>query len=237
VPHVPETTTPPHPSGRRRLLLRLAFVVTFLGVVLSPSKAPGTVQEQRQRLPPPAKCEEDDVAGYWKSHQYSPVYRDWVEFTLEIHRVPGSQTKLVGTILNHSWQGGPEKEQAGKCDGDSRWRMRIKMEGEGTYDKGELNFRALNWKLDQLICGEIPASMVYYLDNFTGKIDFDLQEFQSLNNDQGRSINEPTVFRRVGCLGDDIAPPSVDLEPPALFPEGMRGGGCTSPLRNLGCGC
>jgi hypothetical protein len=216
-------------------LLRLVGAAVFLGVAFSPSPAPGTVQEQRQRLPPPAKCEEDDVAGYWKSHQYSPTYHDWVEFTLEVRRVPGSETKLVGTIVNHTWQGGPDKEQPGKCGSDSRWRMRIKMEGEGTYEGGKLTFRALNWKLDELICGDIPSSMVYYLDNFTGQIDFALQEFQSVNNDQGRSINEPTVFRRVGCLGDDMPPPSVDIEPPALLPERMRSSGCSGRARQAGC--
>lgn len=212
----------------RRTVWRALVLGLFAAVVLSPAEAPGTVQEQRERLPPPAKCKEDDVAGFWKSHQYNPRYRDWVEFTLEIHRVEGSQTKLEGTIVNHTWKGDKKHEQPGQCDTEVPWRARISMDAVGTVDNGLITFRGTRWELDEVICGRLPLGWGYNLDKFTGQIDFDAQEFQSVNNDGGRSVNEPTLFRRVGCLEEGPpAPPAVDVKPPALFPKEKKGG----------CGC
>lgn len=207
-----------------------------LGVALYPAAAPGTVQEQRERLPPAADCDEDDVAGYWKSHQYNPRFHDWVEFTLEIHRVEGSETELEGKIVNHTWRGGPDLEQAGACGPESPWRACIKMSGVGTFQNGRILFRGTKWTLDEVICGNLPLGWGYNLDNFTGQIDHERQEFQSVNNDGGRSVNEPTVFRRVGCL-DEAAPPSIGVRPPPLFNERDKPAvGCGALPRRMGCG-
>jgi hypothetical protein len=45
-----------------------------------------------------------------------------------------------------------------------------------------------------------------------------LQEFQSVNNDGGRYIDVPTVFRRVECFEEGPAP-SIEITPPAFVPE------------------
>ena len=221
-------TGPLRPTRRSRRLLRVAALALGLIGVLLPREAPGTVAEQRARLPPPANCEHE-VEGYWKSHSYSPLFQDWVEFTLEVHTVPGKPGELTGKILNHTWKGGPDREQPGACDGAQIWRARINMVAKGTYHDREIAFWGTEWKLDQVVCGKLPFSWGYNLDHFTGTIDPAIQEFQSVNNDGGRSINEPTVFRRIGCF-DSAPPPGVDVKPPPVFSKRRTGGcGCGSP--------
>jgi hypothetical protein len=203
------------PTSRRspRRLLRVAAVALVATATILPREAPGTVAEQRARLPPPATCEHE-VEGYWKSHAYSPMFQDWVEFTLEVHTVPGKPGELVGKITNHTWKGGPGREQPGPCGAEQAWRARIAMQAKGSYQDREIAF----W-------GKLPWSWGYNLDRFTGTIDPAIQEFQSVNNDGGRSVNEPTVFRRIGCF-DSAPPPSVEVKPPPVLPA-RRKGGCS----------
>ena len=61
------------------------------------------------------------------------------------------------------------------------------------------------------ICGS-SIGFGYNLDNFTGTIDPEIQEFQSVNNDGGISVNEPNVFRRIRCFEGPA--PTDDVEPP-----------------------
>jgi hypothetical protein len=63
----------------------------------------------------------------------------------------------------------------------------------------------------------------YNLDHFTGRIDTELQEFQSVNNDGGRAVNEPKVFRRVRCLEPPMAP-HVAIAPPPFYPTSWQRG-------------
>ncbi|MEM9190680.1 MAG: hypothetical protein AAGF12_15955 [Myxococcota bacterium] len=188
-----------------------------------PRVAPATIAEQRARLPPPAECD-DPVAGVWRSHQYDTTYRDWTIFTLTIQRVEGSDTQLSGLIHNHSWDAGPEQEEPGPCrPGLSEWE--VSMDGHGTFDEdGQIFFGGQGaWRLDRIICNFGPGG--YNLDNFSGRIDFDLQEFQSVNNDGGRAVNHPTVFRRVSCFQSPPAPHAIE-EPPPFYPDMSRGCGC-----------
>lgn len=216
---------------RRRSLrgtaLRLGCASLVAGMLLWSSAAPGTVAEQRARLPPPATCEQDDIEGVWKSHQYDPRHGDWTEFTLEIRRVADKPGELLGKIFNHSWDGPPTEEQPGPCKGAQRYR--VSMEAVGTFDEanGRILFRATRWKLDEVVCGALSGGWGYNLDRFTGTVEPERQEFQSVNNDGGRAVNDPTVFRRVRCLDDPAEPPpSIDIEPPAIFPK-RRAGGCS----------
>jgi hypothetical protein len=211
-------TVPPTTRGPSRRLLRLAALGLVATAMLLPRQAPGTVAEQRARLPPPATCEHD-VEGYWKSHAYNPMFRDWVEFTLEVRTVPAKPGELTGRIVNHTWEGGPEREQPGPCGPQQSWRARIGMQAKGTYTGRDITFWGTEWKLDEVV------GWGYNLDRFTGTIDPAIQEFQSVNNDGGRSVNEPTVFRRIGCF-DSAPPPSVEVKPPAVFPA-RRKGGCS----------
>jgi hypothetical protein len=206
---------------------RWAALAVVVGVWLVPLSAPATIEEQRARLPPPADCEDDPVAGLWKSHQYDEQYRDWTVFMLDIRRVPGSDTQLVGTITNHSWDAGPEQQEPGPCAAfGNQWI--VSMDARGTIGPdGRIHFGGIGaWRLDRIVCNGGPGG--YNLDNFSGVIDPTLQEFQSVNNDGGRAVNDPTVFRRIRCHDQDASPPSphVNPVPPAFYPS-LKPSGCS----------
>jgi hypothetical protein len=197
------------------LLAASAAVVVFPCV----RAAEATIAEQRARLPPPARCE-DPVEGVWKSHVYRPMWGEWETFYLEIHRVRGSRTELVGNIRNHSWQGGTSDAEPGPCLGRDQWV--VTMDGRGTINGDTILFGGVGqWRLDQVMCGRGPWG--YNLDNFSGTIDPEILEFQSVNNDGGRAVNEPSVFRRIRCFEPE-SQPHIRVEPPPFFPERASGG-------------
>ena len=208
-------------TRRRRRRATLALLAVSLWLV--PIVASATIEEQRARLPPPAECDDDPVAGVWKSHQYDPRYGDWTVFMLRIRRVEGDERRLVGTITNHSWAGTRAQEEPTPC-GSFGWQWVVSMDARGSVSEdGRIAFGGVGqWRLDQVICERGPHA--YNLDNFTGVIDRELNEFQSVNNDGGRAVNDPTVFRRVSCFESPPAP-HVRPEPPAFYPD-MDTGGC-----------
>jgi hypothetical protein len=186
------------------------FLVFALAV---PREAPGTVAEQRARLPPPAECK-DPVIGLWKSHHYSIYLEQWTEFSLAIRRVPGTTEDLQGVIYNHSWVGGEEEVQPGPCVG--KFRYKVSMDARGFARERYIEFWGVDpWRLDQVLCGQ--RDMGYNLDHFSGEIDPELQEFQSVNNDGGSAVNEPTVFRRIKCFDESSTGPG-EVEPPPFQP-------------------
>jgi hypothetical protein len=191
--------------------------VGVLASMLVSRSAPATVAEQRARLPPPATCD-DPVVGKWRAHKFTdPI---WEIFTLDIRRVPGKPDKLEGVITNHYWHGDETREQPGPCDAVQFHRVIIKMPAEGKAKGNEVSFRGTSWKREHLFCG---SPFGYNLDHFTGTIDPKRQEFQSVNNDGGRYVNHPTVFRRIKCgeeaLQDEPEERSIDIERPPLFPD------------------
>ena len=208
------------PGARRRWRRALA-VAAFAIVGLVPLIAGATIEEQRRRLPPPAECD-DPVAGVWKSHQYDPRYGDWTIFTLNVQRVEGSEGELTGTIVNHSWDARPDQEEPTTCEaGGAQWLVSMDARGRIEPD-GRIHFGGIGqWRLDRVICRTGPYA--YNLDNFSGIVDRELNEFQSVNNDGGRSVNDPTLFRRISCFESPPAP-HVQPVPPPFYPD--VGGGC-----------
>ena len=209
-------------AGRARRVRRAIALVSFAAVWLVPALAPATIEEQRRRLPPPAECD-DLVAGVWRSHQYDPRYGDWTIFTLHVRRVAAGSDELVGTILNHSWDSGPEQEEPPQCSGGgTQWMVSMDARGR-IHPDGRIELGGVGaWRLDQVLCVRGPYA--YNLDNFSGVIDPALNEFQSVNNDGGRSVNDPTLFRRVSCFEPPPAP-HVRPIPPPFYPD-MDTGGC-----------
>jgi hypothetical protein len=206
----------------RRTPLALAAGALALVVLFDAAEAPATVQEQRARLPPPAECA-DPVVGIWRAHQHEAHRSLWYIFTLHIERQAPDSDELVGTIHNHYWYGGKALEQPPGCE-RTRYRNIVKMAAKGRVKERQIEFGGTSWHVEKNICGR-PTSR-YYLDVFTGQIDPERQEFQSVNNDGGPSVDVPTVFRRIRCL-DETEPdePVVDVKPPPLMPV-ERGGGC-----------
>ena len=206
-------------SDRLRLAPVLGLFIVFSLTIPRTSVGGGTVAEQRARLPPPAKCT-DPVAGVWKSHTYHPDRSTWSEFSLSIRRSPDAPNRLVGDIKNDSWEGTEDKVNPPPCD-QIPWRAVVSMDAEGEINGMDLRFGGVGqWRLDETICGVFAFS--YNLDNFSGTIDPELQEFQSVNNDGGVSVNEPTVFRRIQCFDSPVSSQPVD--PPPFEPP--RGCGC-----------
>lgn len=202
---------------RRTRAAMLASVLVVLGV---PGVAPGTVAEQRARLPPAAFCS-DPVEGVWQSHDFHRGYREWALFTLEIRRDPANPEHLTGRLINRSWDGGPEQSEPYACEGQLDYE--VSMEGAGSFRNGLVDFYGVNWSLDRIYCGT-SRGFAYNLDRFSGEIDPERMEFQSMNNDGGRYVNVPTVFRRIRCL-DDVAPSqALELPPPPLFENRTRWG-------------
>ena len=217
------TTLPPTNIHRGRV--RIIVAIALLFVVVAPRSAPGTVAEQRARLPPPARCT-DPVEGIWKSHQYNPMFADWTEFYLEIYRVDGSDTELTGTIRTIGWDAGPDVNSPPPCRGQLHFRLSMEARGRYAEEESFVEFWGTSWQLDELVCGA-HMWVGYNLDNFSGVIDPEIQEFQSVNNDGGRAINEPTVFRRIECFTPEEEP-FVEVDTPAYTPavESPRGCSC-----------
>jgi len=214
---------PSHP--RVRWFVRLSVGAAFAGILLFPAVAPATIAEQRRRLPPPAHCE-DPVEGVWRAHKWNDDFSDWVVFTLEVHRKEGSESLLEGTIENRSWPGTPQQEEAPPC-GFGVFHWIVKMTAVGTITpEGDIRFGGTRWWTEQVLCNHGPAG--YNLDNLSGRIDPALQEFQSVNNDGGRAINEPMVFRRIRCFDGSVAAPEVNPVPPDFYPGRSSGCGCGS---------
>ncbi len=204
--------------------------VTLLAFVLA-SWLPGvgrasTVAEQRARLPPPASCQ-DPVAGVWKSHSYDELHGDWTIFTLELQRTDdGGDADFEGTITNSSWLAEAHESSPPKCRGELHYI--ISMDAKGSVDSNnDVEVWGVgSWRIDDVPCGS--WNMGYNLDHFSGRIDPEIMEFQSVNNDGGRSVNDPVVFRRVRCNdGQDVdGGPRIRVAPPPFYPpdEGEAGG-------------
>jgi hypothetical protein len=206
---------------RKRWIVRLLCVAPLLvlAIVIFPRPAPATIQEQRNRLPPPADCGDDPVVGIWKSHAYYPHHGQWYIFTLTIHRVPGSERELVGNVHSHYWLGTTGDQEPPPCRAGG-YHQTVIMPANGTVDGMNIEFGGTSWEIEQTFCGSPTTG--YYPDRFSGVIDPSIEEFQSVNNDGGPMVNYPTVFRRIRCLENPESPPPVVVAPPDFYP----GKGC-----------
>ncbi len=207
----------------RRRLVRGALAAAVAVAAMTPTVAPADIQEQRARLPPPAHCG-DPVVGLWRSHKYNPNYADWTVFTIEVRRLQGDPSRLEGRIVNESWSGGPNDPNAPTTCGPGFKHWRVGMPMQGTITEGRIDVWGTSWTIEQQWCERWTG---YNLDHFTGQIDPDLEEFQTVNNDGGRAIDDPTLFRRVQCYdGTPLPAPHVTVTPPPFYPR-LRTPGCS----------
>lgn len=199
------------------------LVLLSVGFVLMPARGRATIEEQRARLPPPASCE-DPVAGQWRAHVFYRHVQQWYVFVLDIGRAGDEQ--LVGTIHVDFWDGGELDAQPPDCRVAPR-RGEVFEHASGSLVGLELRFEASDWR-DEQVCGSIGGG--YLLDRFSGTIDVERMEFQSLlNADAPEWRDVPTVFRRVRCSdggGDEPSEPKVVVAPPPYEPpDDARGCG------------
>jgi hypothetical protein len=199
-------------------------LVALLVCVVCPAEAPATIEAQRARLPPPADCS-DPITGTWLSHAFHERFGQWGRFTLVVHRDPDDQERLVGTISNEAWYGPAEEARRGPCKGQLQYL--VSMDAEGSIRGDEFVFGGVGqWRLDELFCGSLGG---YNLDQFAGRVDHQLHEFQTLNNDGGRYVDVPTVFRRIACEESGEEPPRIAVDPPPFYPP-PEASGC-APVR------
>ncbi len=212
---------------RRSSVLRASFVAAVVSVALLtfPKDSPASIEEQRARLPPPAECT-DELEGEWLALTHSSTYDDWYQVRLTIKRTsPGAQT-VEGQMRVRFWFGDDNAMNPPPCT-ERRAQERVVIQPSlGTYIDNEVQFHAQSWSFAPESCFK---SGRYNLDNYSGRIDHKLHEFQSVNNDGGRAVNEPAVFRRVKCInGPDVLSPTmsrpVDVKAPSFTPK--RKWGC-----------
>jgi hypothetical protein len=208
-------------DGVLRLLGRGLVGVILVGLCVKP--APATIAEQRARLPPPAECS-DPIVGTWRGLSWYPNHLQWYEFTLEVKRVPGDDEKLTGTIFVHYWDGPIDNhEPPSPCRGQ---RVKIHQPAEGFYRDGQVQFGGTSVINDEVICGGFSGE--YWVDVFKGKVDTDINEFNSVNDWNSSDFDEPTVFRRIKCTDESpLREQKGDVTPPAFYPKAKKStGGC-----------
>lgn len=209
--------------ARRSLIAAVAVFIAF-----TPALLRATVQEQRNRLPPPAHCD-DPVEGVWRAHKYDERYTDWHIQTLTIRRQQNEQGQetdmLEGVIHARWWDGGPDVEEPPPCKAGAGDHYTMVMNARGSISKdGFIIFGGIDLRRDRLFCGSWHG---YNIDNFSGKIDPELQEFQSVNNDGGRAVNDPVVFRRISCGEDRPREHHSPIAPPFMPPKVTSGCSCS----------
>jgi hypothetical protein len=187
-------------------------------VVIAVSVADATVEEQRARLPPAAECK-SPVAGRWRALKLRELDNQWYDYTLEVYEDPSDASHLTGMIYVDFWTGWPDSPEV-PVGADCTYRIQVKMQAAGSFRNGDIEFGAVaGYELVAVLCGHARG---YYPDHFTGHFEPDRQEFQSVNNDGGPTVNVPTVFRRIGCLEDGRKQPT-DVAPPPFFPKHRSG--------------
>ncbi len=157
---------------------------------------PGSVGQQRAILPRAVHCD-DEVVGTWRAQKYDPIYGDWMLATLFIHR--GASNEIHGSMVVHQWDGGPFSIRPSACGPDG-FDFLVDEPAEGFATGRHVDFGAHSWRLREVRCNGALRAIDYHPDHFTGTIDPEREEFQSVNNDGGRAVNDPMVFRRIGCL-------------------------------------
>jgi hypothetical protein len=213
------------PTRRSSRLVLSAFVAGLSALFLYSGETGATVEEQRARLPPPAACK-DPVEGTWMAHKFEPRFSEWYIFTMQVRRAAPGSADLTGDVLSHFWTGAPGEQNPPTCS-PGRLHAKVTMPGKGTIQPdGKIEFGGTTWVRAPGPCDAESRGVMYNPDHFSGTIDPALQEFQSVNNDGGRAVNEPVVFRRVRCF-DPAAPPAptVNVTPPPIAPPKHRGCG------------
>lgn len=210
---------------RSRRVFSVTAVVVMGAAVLFPQVMLGSIEEQRARLPPPATCQ-DPVEGLWMARVWH-LGTEWYIYTLEIHRAVPGQPGLTGAIHSRFWDGPSNIIEPPPCRPGHLDRT-VFMTAAGQANGLDVSFSGTSWRPETVTCGA-PSSASYIrynLDSFSGRIDPALQEFQSVNNDGGEAVNEPTVFRRIRCFDGPTGPQQrgpVQVVAPPLVPEVRSG--------------
>ncbi len=205
-----------HRRRHQRIALSFAAALVLLCLVVRPSLAPATVEEQRKRLPPPARDCDDPVTGWWMGHQV--LRNDWYRFTLEVHRVEPGSEELTGNIEAWVWDGEAGEGSPPPCQDNDHNQYILDQPAKGTFRNNHIEFIGQSYTVRKVLCG---SSGGYYPDGFSGDLILENTEFHT-ENDDGYNPITTVVFRRIKC--DDAPKPIPDLPPPRA--EYKNGCGC-----------
>jgi hypothetical protein len=207
-------------DSERAKAVGVTGVILALACGLVPRSAPGsTIDEQRALLPPAASCD-DPVVGVWQAHNYRTRQGHWAEHSIEVRRASPSSNDLVGRALYPGWSGSPEVLDSPGCD-RTEHRVEVAMPARGRNSGLDVEFWGVEpWEIQHMHCGD-SGSFCYNLDHFSGTIDPEIQQFQSVNNDGELPVDERVVFRRIRRLE---GPATALIQPPPF-----------QPASNLGC--
>jgi hypothetical protein len=216
-------------AHRRRLVPVVLATCLAAAIVLAPTRAPADILEQRARLPPAAGCT-DEIQGVWRSHQYYPNHGQWMRITVRVERVPGSARDLRGSVTTEYWYGDEHDVQPPACTpGEVHRSVTGTLAGfiEGTH----LEWWVTDDGVEEAHCGG-PMNN-YERGRSSGTLDPGHEEFQS-TLDTGESWREePTLYRRIECIGEAGAAPGT---PPPARP--MNPIPAPPPPRGMfGCDC
>jgi hypothetical protein len=200
---------------RRRPVLALSAAGLVAVLLFASSPAPGSVEEQRARLPPPAADCSDPVEGVWLALTYAGFQSTWYEETLNVRRKAPGSPQLEGIMTAHFWRGSPTDKAPPPCGLLGVEATVIMPDATGKAEGQNIEFGATKYKWDKIACGR-PG--IYNPDHYSGTIDPALQEFQSVNNDGGEMVNEPTVFRRISC-SQNPGKTGIGVRPPEYQPK------------------
>jgi hypothetical protein len=115
----------------------------------------------------------------------------------------------------HFWRGSPTDKTPPPCGFTSVEATVSMPDATGKVDGQHIEFGATHYKWDKIACGR-PG--IYNPDHYSGTIDPARMEFQSVNNDGGEMVNEPTVFRRVSC-SESAGKLAIGIKPPEYAPK------------------
>ncbi len=152
---------------------------------------PSSVRAQAGRLAGAAQCK-DPIEGRWEAFPYLPN-NGWYHFTLTIYR---EGDILFGDTRAVYWDGDETESQMPPCT-FGRNEGVVEMLSRGMVHGLEVRFSAQEIARKHISCGQY---FYYALDTFSGTIDPNTQEFMSVDNDGAAAKDEPTLFRRTGCL-------------------------------------
>jgi hypothetical protein len=141
---------------------------------------------------------EDPALGTWVSTpKYYPQYDDWYVFTMRVGE-GADDGQLAGTIDARTWSGDGTLTEPPECGGEElNLQVSMPARGQRTADGG-FSFSGASWALHPSSCtGLSPRYTGYNPDKFSGRIDGGA--LRSVNNDGGRSVNDPVGFERVSC--------------------------------------
>ncbi len=165
-------------------------------------------QRERLALPPdqllPAVVEcPDPVVGTWVSREHYPEYGDWYRFALHVRRDARDPGRLVGSIGARSWAGASDLRLPEGCAADADrgqafdWTVRMPATGEIAGDI--VSFGGRSVQAEGTRCGPTFVPSRYMLDQFTGVLVEGGRYLRASNNDGGRSVDDPHLFRRISC--------------------------------------